>query len=174
MAKGNKLLKPNKDLEQIIETANKIAASRNSRYVTTEHLLYAMLLEDSFMAMLTEFGVQFTDLVDEVKTYIDTKIPREENALPGKPTRTHALERVFNRGYTQVMFSGRDKLLVYDIFISLMSESNSHSAYFIMKYGIKKEEFAAFVSNKFGKELKNEEAEQYYDCLLYTSPSPRD
>ena len=166
MAKGNKLLKPNKDLEQIIETANKIAASRNSRYVTTEHLLYAMLLEDSFMAMLTEFGVQFTDLVDEVKTYIDTKIPREENALPGKPTRTHALERVFNRGYTQVMFSGRDKLLVYDIFISLMSESNSHSAYFIMKYGIKKEEFAAFVSNKFGKELKNEEAEQYYESVL--------
>ena len=166
MAKGNKLLKPNKDLEQIIETANKIAASRNSRYVTTEHLLYAMLLEDSFMAMLTEFGVQFTDLVDEVKTYIDTKIPREENPLPGKPTRTHALERVFNRGYTQVMFSGRDKLLVYDIFISLMSESNSHSAYFIMKYGIKKEEFAAFVSNKFGKELKNEEAEQYYESVL--------
>ena len=166
MAKGNKLLKPNKDLEQIIETANKIAASRNSRYVTTEHLLYAMLLEDSFMAMLTEFGVQFTDLVDEVKTYIDTKIPREENALPGKPTRTHALERVFNRGYTQVMFSGRDKLLVYDIFISLMSESNSHSAYFIMKYGIKKEEFAAFVSSKFGKELKNEEAEQYYESVL--------
>tara|TARA_R110002073_G_scaffold10776_3_gene50776 strand:+ start:348 stop:2633 length:2286 start_codon:yes stop_codon:yes gene_type:complete len=166
LAKGNKLLKPNKDLEQIIETANKIAASRNSRYVTTEHLLYAMLLEDSFMAMLTEFGVQFTDLVDEVKTYIDTKIPREENALPGKPTRTHALERVFNRGYTQVMFSGRDKLLVYDIFISLMSESNSHSAYFIMKYGIKKEEFAAFVSNKFGKELKNEEAEQYYESVL--------
>tara|TARA_R110001632_G_scaffold106491_1_gene216016 strand:+ start:1539 stop:3824 length:2286 start_codon:yes stop_codon:yes gene_type:complete len=166
LAKGNKLLKPNKDLEQIIETANKIAASRNSRYVTTEHLLYAMLLEDSFMAMLTEFGVQFTDLVDEVKTYIDTKIPREENALPGKPTRTHALERVFNRGYTQVMFSGRDKLLVYDIFISLMSESNSHSAYFIMKYGIKKEEFAAFVSSKFGKELKNEEAEQYYESVL--------
>ena len=166
MAKGNKLLKPNKDLEQIIETANKIAASRNSRYVTTEHLLYAMLLEDSFMAMLTELGVQFTDLVDEVKTYIDTKIPREENALPGKPTRTHALERVFNRGYTQVMFSGRDKLLVYDIFISLMSESNSHSAYFIMKYGIKKEEFAAFVSSKFGKELKNEEAEQYYESVL--------
>jgi len=166
LAKGNKLLKPNKDLEQIIETANKIAASRNSRYVTTEHLLYAMLLEDSFMAMLTEFGVQFTDLVDEVKTYIDTKIPREENPLPGKPTRTHALERVFNRGYTQVMFSGRDKLLVYDIFISLMSESNSHSAYFIMKYGIKKEEFAAFVSSKFGKELKNEEAEQYYESVL--------
>ena len=159
-------MKPNKDLEQIIETANKIAASRNSRYVTTEHLLYAMLLEDSFMAMLTEFGVQFTDLVDEVKTYIDTKIPREENPLPGKPTRTHALERVFNRGYTQVMFSGRDKLLVYDIFISLMSESNSHSAYFIMKYGIKKEEFAAFVSSKFGKELKNEEAEQYYESVL--------
>ena len=166
MAKGNKLLKPNKDLENLIEVANRIAITRNSRYVTTEHLLYAMLLENSFRIMLTEFGIQFADLLDEVKTYIDTKIPKEKNALTGPPTRTHALERVFNRGYTQVMFSGRDKLLLFDIFISLMGESNSHSAYFIMKYGIKKEEFANFITQKYGKELKNEESEQYYENVL--------
>lgn len=166
MAKGTKLLKPNKDLENLIEVANRIAITRNSRYVTTEHLLYAMLLENSFRIMLTEFGIQFADLVEEVKVYIDTKIPREQNTLTGPPVRTHALERVFNRGYTQVMFSGRDKLLLFDIFISLMGESNSHSAYFIMKYGIKKEEFANFVTQKYGKELKNEEAEQYYESVL--------
>jgi len=159
-------LKPNKDLENLIEVANRIAITRNSRYVTTEHLLYAMLLENSFRIMLTEFGIQFADLVEEVKVYIDTKIPREQNTLTGPPVRTHALERVFNRGYTQVMFSGRDKLLLFDIFISLMGESNSHSAYFIMKYGIKKEEFANFVTQKYGKELKNEEAEQYYESVL--------
>jgi len=166
LAKGTKLLKPNKDLENLIEVANRIAITRNSRYVTTEHLLYAMLLENSFRIMLTEFGIQFADLVEEVKVYIDTKIPREQNTLTGPPVRTHALERVFNRGYTQVMFSGRDKLLLFDIFISLMGESNSHSAYFIMKYGIKKEEFANFVTQKYGKELKNEEAEQYYESVL--------
>ena len=159
-------MKPNKDLENLIEVANRIAITRNSRYVTTEHLLYAMLLENSFRIMLTEFGIQFADLVEEVKVYIDTKIPREQNTLTGPPVRTHALERVFNRGYTQVMFSGRDKLLLFDIFISLMGESNSHSAYFIMKYGIKKEEFANFVTQKYGKELKNEEAEQYYESVL--------
>ena len=166
MAEGTKLVKPNKDVERLIEAANRLAITRNSRYVTTEHLLYAMLLEDSFRDMLTEFGIQFADFIEEVKVYIDTKIPREKNALTGKPTRTHALERVFNRGYTQVMFSGRQQLLIFDIFISLMSESNSHSAYFIMKYGIRKEEFASFISHKFGKELKNEEAEQYYESIL--------
>jgi ATP-dependent Clp protease ATP-binding subunit ClpA len=166
LAKGTKLLKPNKDLENLIEVANRIAITRNSRYVTTEHLLYAMLLENSFRIMLTEFGIQFADLVEEVKVYIDTKIPREQNTLTGPPVRTHALERVFNRGYTQVMFSGRDKLLLFDIFISLMGESNSHSAYFIMKYGIKKEEFANFITQKYGKELKNEESEQYYENIL--------
>ena len=84
MAKGTKLLKPNKDLENLIEVANRIAITRNSRYVTTEHLLYAMLLENSFRIMLTEFGIQFADLVEEVKVYIDTKIPREQNTLTGR------------------------------------------------------------------------------------------
>ena len=82
-------MKPNKDVERLIEAANRLAITRNSRYVTTEHLLYAMLLEDSFRDMLTEFGIQFADFIEEVKVYIDTKIPREKNALTGKPTVTN-------------------------------------------------------------------------------------
>jgi ATP-dependent Clp protease ATP-binding subunit ClpA len=87
-------LKPNKDLENLIEVANRIAITRNSRYVTTEHLLYAMLLENSFRIMLTEFGIQFADLVEEVKVYIDTKIPREQNTLTGPPVRTCIRESI--------------------------------------------------------------------------------
>ena len=33
-----------------------------------------------------------------------------------------ALERVFNRAVTQVIFSGRKKLTIKDIFVSLLSE----------------------------------------------------
>jgi ATP-dependent Clp protease ATP-binding subunit ClpA len=140
-------LKPNTDLEKLIESANKIASTRSSRYVTTEHLLYAILLEEDFKDVLTDFSIQVEELTEEVQNYIDNKITKE-TAFTGSPTRTHALERVFNRSYTQVMFSGRDKLLVFDIFISMMSETNTHCAYFLTKYGIKKEDFAKFITQK--------------------------
>jgi len=158
-------LKPNTDLEKLIESANKVASTRSSRYVTTEHLLYAILLEEDFKEVLTEFSIQVEELIEEIQDYIDNKIPKE-TAFTGSPTRTHALERVFNRSYTQVMFSGRDKLLVFDIFISMMSETNTHSAYFLTKYGIKKEDFAKFITQKFSKDLKSKEAEKYYDSVL--------
>ena len=158
-------MKPNTDLEKLIESANKVASARSSRYVTTEHLLYAILLEEDFKEVLTEFSIQVEELIEEIQDYIDNKIPKE-TAFTGSPTRTHALERVFNRSYTQVMFSGRDKLLVFDIFISMMSETNTHSAYFLTKYGIKKEDFAKFITQKFSKDLKSKEAEKYYDSVL--------
>ena len=158
-------MKPNTDLEKLVASANKIASTRSSRYVTTEHLLYAILLEQEFKDVLADFGIQVDELTEELKEYIDTKIP-QETALTGTPIRTHALERVFNRSYTQVMFSGREKLLIFDIFISMMAENNTHSAYFLTKYGIKKDDFATFITRKFSKDLRSKEAEKYYESVL--------
>ena len=158
-------MKPNTDLEKLVASANKIASTRSSRYVTTEHLLYAILLEQEFKDVLADFGIQVDELTEELKEYIDTKIP-QETALTGTPIRTHALERVFNRSYTQVMFSGREKLLIFDIFISMMAENNTHSAYFLTKYGIKKDDFATFITRKFSKDLRSKEVEKYYESVL--------
>jgi ATP-dependent Clp protease ATP-binding subunit ClpA len=42
------------------------------------------------------------------------------------------------------MFTGRRSLSVIDVFLSIMSESNSHAQYFMLKHGMKKSEFVEF------------------------------
>jgi ATP-dependent Clp protease ATP-binding subunit ClpA len=39
------------------------------------------------------------------------------------------------------MFTGRRTLTVIDVYLSIMAETNSHAHYFLLKYGVKKQEF---------------------------------
>jgi len=41
----------------------------------------------------------------------------------------------------QAMFTGRRYMTTIDLYLSLMAETNSHTHYFLLKYGVKKQEF---------------------------------
>jgi ATP-dependent Clp protease ATP-binding subunit ClpA len=73
-----------------------------------------------------------SSLVNLVKSGVET------------PKKTQALERIFNRANVQAMFTGRRVLSVIDLYLSIMSESNSHAQYYMLKYGMKKIEFTEF------------------------------
>ena len=47
-----------------------------------------------------------------------------------------------------------------------MAESNTHSSYFILKYGIKKDEWLSFISENYAKKLRIQEQETYYESIL--------
>jgi ATP-dependent Clp protease ATP-binding subunit ClpA len=61
-----------------------------------------------------------------------------------QPKKTHGLERVFNRALTQVLFTGRRTVSTLDLYLAMMAENNSHAHYFLLKYGVKKAEFAEY------------------------------
>jgi ATP-dependent Clp protease ATP-binding subunit ClpA len=80
-------------------------------------------------------------------------------AEPVKPRKTHALERVFNRAYTQVLFSGRNHMQVLDLYISLFSETNSYAVYFLIKYGLDRSDVVDFYNANYkepkGRKIAN-------------------
>jgi len=73
-----------------------------------------------------------------------------------KPKKTSSVERVLNRCFTQVLFSGRQKMEVADIIISVLSEKNSFGFYFLTKGGLTKEKFIKY----FQENLEPEENEE--------------
>jgi ATP-dependent Clp protease ATP-binding subunit ClpA len=46
-----------------------------------------------------------------------------------------------NRSVTQVLFTGRRQVTTIDLYLSMASEGNSHAHYFLLKYGVNKQEF---------------------------------
>jgi len=143
----------NPEIEQIIDSAVKLATQRKHEYVTTEHLLLAMLRHPPFRKTLDNFGVE-TDLFDqELDIYINSLLGLVKDTEI-TPKKTNALERVFNRALTQVLFTGRRSIATIDLYLAIMGETNTHAHYFLLKYGVKKGEFVEF----WGKNYNHSEA----------------
>ena len=160
------MLAHNPEIETIISKASDYAKELNHEYVTVEHLLLALITYNNFETMLREFGAEYDNLIAEVRLYLEGReeIVKEDEPSPKK---TYALERVFNRAFTQVMFSGRAHMQTIDLFISILQESNSHAAYFLLKYGIEGTKLVKFFNEHYtdskGKRVKHDHADAVLD-----------
>ena len=131
------------EIEQIVENAVGLARDYKHEYVMTEHVLLALIRYNPFKKCLEKFGTN-VDLMDaEIQAYLISLV----NLVTDKdtpPKKTNALERCFNRALTQVLFTGRRQIATADLYMAMMSETNSHAHYFLLKYGVHKKEFMDF------------------------------
>ena len=134
---------PTPEIEHIVEQAVKIAQSKQHEYVTTEHLLLSMIRFAPFRKTADAFGVEVDQLDSELDSYLNSLVSLVKSDVE-TPKKTQALERIFNRANVQVMFTGRRTLSIIDLYLSIMSEGNSHAQYYMLKYGMKKAEFVEF------------------------------
>jgi len=146
------MVEPSKELQLVFEKAMSDARKLQHEYVTLEHLLHAMMCEESFEEVIKNFGADptfiKTNLESHLKTGCDEITIAEADA---KPKKTQAVERVLNRAFTQVLFNGRTDINLPDVFISIMSEKKSISAYWIGKAGIEKDKFAEHMNAELGE-----------------------
>jgi ATP-dependent Clp protease ATP-binding subunit ClpA len=142
-------IQPNPEIELIVNSAIKSAKELNHEYVTLEHLLKAVATYKPFYDLCKNFGTDVDNLVIEVQQYLATQtyLVSKENGC--EPKRTHALERMFNRAFTQVLFSGRTHMQVIDVFLSMTNEVNSHAAYFMLKYGMDRAKFIEYHNENY-------------------------
>jgi ATP-dependent Clp protease ATP-binding subunit ClpA len=133
----------NPEIEQIVDTAVKIARDCRHEYVLTEHVLLSLLRHAPFRQVLEKFGTDVVRMEQEIEAYL-ASLGNLVTTKDVQPKKTNALERVFNRALTQVLFTGRRTISTIDLYLAMMSENNSHAHYFLLKYGIKKAEFVEF------------------------------
>jgi len=141
----------NPEIEQIIDSAIKLAQARSHEYMLTEHLLLAMLQHPPFRKCLDKFGVESEQFETELSAYLDSLVNLVKSDVE-KPKKTEALVRVINRAFTQVSFTGRQTLTTIDLYLAIMAEHNSHAQYFLLKYGVKSREFVAFWTKHYAHE----------------------
>jgi len=139
----------NPEIENLIDSAVRVARDKNHRYVMTEHLLLALIQEEAFRSLLAKFGVDVDSMTQEIHYYLDNQVSLVDSVPGTQPKKTHALERLFNRALTQVLFTGRRQVTMADIYLAIMAETNSHAHYFLLKYGVSKVEFVKFYEKNF-------------------------
>jgi len=131
------------EIEQIIDNAVVLAREFKHEYVLTEHVLLSLIRYNPFRKCLEKFGTNVNLMDSEVEAYLASLV----NLVTDKdtpPKKTNGLERCFNRALTQVLFTGRRQMATADLYMAMLAETNSHTHYFLLKYGIKKVEFVEF------------------------------
>ena len=147
------MLEPNSDLESIFERAVKLAVKNKHEYITLEHFLYSLIIDSKFEQMLGDFGADLESLKTNLEKFIATDLLDIVNqTLEGRPKKTHSMERMLNRAFTQVLFSGRSVIEPKDCFISLFSEKKSHALHFMRVAKIEKDRFIDYVNQDSVKE----------------------
>ena len=151
------MVEPSGDLQKVFDRAVNSAKQWRHEYVTLEHLLYAMLDDTKFSNILKGYGTDPDDIKNHLKTYLDNKLEGiKMTHIKFKPKKTISVERVLNRAFTQVLFSGRSNIDLTDVFLSLLSESKSWAYYYIMESGINKEKFQDYIHSEI-EELYEDE-----------------
>jgi len=131
------------EIEQILENAVGLAREYKHEYVLTEHVLLALIRYNPFRKCLEKFGTNVELMDSEIYAYLLSLVNLVTNK-DAPPKKTNALERCFNRALTQVLFTGRRQVATADLYMAMMAENNSHAHYFLLKYGVKKQEFMEF------------------------------
>ena len=156
------MLNHNPEMDLILQKAYEFADKLNHRYVTTEHLTLSLVNYKNFKIMLEAFGCDYSNLQKELKKYVESQ--EIVSKVPTEPQRTHGLERVMNRAFTHVLFSGRRHLQTIDLFLSIVKEERSYSAYIFKKYGVDHNKLVEFFNKNYvgenEKELHNEFANE--------------
>ena len=164
----------NPEIEEIIASATELARDYRHEYVTLEHLLIALIEFRSFKKLLTEYGVDTAPLLTDLYEYAAQQhhiVDLTDTEKEIVPQRTHSLERVFNRAFTQVLFTAREQMEPVDLFLSISQETNSHAAYFMLKWGIVRKDLVKYYAEKYidnkGAKAKDPKVKQdYADAIL--------
>jgi len=143
------MVEPSNELQLVFEKAIDVAKKLRHEYLTLEHLLFAMLCDESFYKCVSGYGADSEFLKKNLEHYLKSKLDEITTDLPdAKPRKTQAVERVLNRAFTQVLFNGRQKIEPTDVFLAMMSEKRSFAHYYIQQAEIDKEKFADYLSSE--------------------------
>ena len=147
-----------KKLEQVLTSAVKEVKRRHHEYLTLEHLLYAMLLEETGRDILVHCGANVVRLKHQLERFFTDHmetLPQETNA---EVVQTLGVQRVLQRAIMQMQSSGKTQVEVGDVLAATFDEEDSYAVYYLKSHGISRLDVLEYISHGGGKEAAPEGA----------------
>jgi ATP-dependent Clp protease ATP-binding subunit ClpA len=143
------MVEPSDTLQTIFDKAITAAKNMHHEYVTLEHVLFSMLMEDEHFANTIQgYGADIVFLKNVVLEHLQTKCHEiTTTEVVVKPKKTQAVERSLNRAFTQVLFNGGQKIQPVDFFLAMLGEKRSWAFYYVSQVNITKEKFNEYLVN---------------------------
>lgn len=142
----------NKELENTLNEAFKEAKGKRHEYMTVEHLLLALLDNDSAAMVMKACGADLFKLRAELSNFVDETtplIPSSENARDTQPTL--GFQRVLQRAVFHVQSSGKKEVTGANVLVAIFSEQESQAVYFLKSLNVARIDVVNYIAHGISK-----------------------
>lgn len=140
-----------KDLEVTLNSVFNDARGRHHEYVTVEHLLLALLDNNSAIQVLKACGANLNVLYSELSKFIQENSPLliEDDEHETQPTL--GFQRVLQRAVFHVQSSGREEVKGANVLVAIFGERESHATYFLSRQEIRRLDVVNYIAHGIAK-----------------------
>jgi len=141
-----------KDLEFNLNSAFKGARARRHEFMTVEHLLLALLDDESAARVLRACAADLALLRGELQEFLEATtpvIPEGEEERETEPTL--GFQRVLQRAVFHVQSSGKSEVTGANVLVALFSEQESQAVYLLKKQNIARIDVVNYITHGISK-----------------------
>ncbi|MEZ8988344.1 ATP-dependent Clp protease ATP-binding subunit ClpA [Vibrio breoganii] len=152
----------NKELETSLNGAFSQARDKRHEFMTVEHLLLALLDNQSAQEALKACGANIDTIRQELDTFIEQTTPLiavDDATRETQPTLS--FQRVLQRAVFHVQSSGRNEVSGANVLVAIFSEQESHAAFLLKKNDVSRLDIVNFISHGITKTQKDEPSELF-------------
>ena len=142
----------NKELESTLNSAFKVAKGKRHEYMTVEHLLLALVDNDSAATVMKACGADLDKLKVDLISFVDETtplIPDDESLRETQPTL--GFQRVLQRAVFHVQSSGKKEVNGANVLVAIFSEQESQAVYFLKSLSVARIDVVNFISHGISK-----------------------
>jgi ATP-dependent Clp protease ATP-binding subunit ClpA len=141
-----------RELELTLNKAFKGASERRHEFMTVEHLLLALLDNESAAKVLRACGVDINVLRHDLDEFIESTTPLIPEELEEKDTQpTLGFQRVLQRAVFHVQSSGKKEVQGDNVLVALFSEQESQAVYFLRLQNVARIDVVNYISHGISK-----------------------
>ncbi len=151
-----------RELELTLNLAFRDARGKRHEFITVEHLLLALLDNESAVSALHACGAEMPTLRRELQTYVDDATPLLPVPDGGRETQpTLGFQRVLQRAVFHVQSSGRREVNGANVLVAIFSEQESQAVFLLKQQGINRLDVVNYLSHGGGqREEESRDGEQ--------------
>ena len=151
----------NQDVQITFSLAVREAQRRRHEFLTTEHVLYAMLFDEHGQEILQACGGDVDLLRTDLELYFEQHLESLEHLDEEMPEQTIGLQNVLQRTVSHMQASGGDEIGVGDILAALLEQEDCLAAQILKAEGLSRLDILNYVSHGISKvPLQDVEPEQ--------------
>ncbi|MBT8115797.1 MAG: ATP-dependent Clp protease ATP-binding subunit ClpA [Arenicella sp.] len=136
-----------KDLEKSLNFAVQVAHDAKHEFVTTEHLLLALLENNSALAVLQACDANTDQLRATLTQHLSEHVPQVDDSPEVKTQPSIGFQRVLQRAIVHVQSAGKAQVEGENVLVALFSEQDSYAAYFLDQQNVTRFDAVSYISH---------------------------